>query len=46
MARQIAPVLTSTGQAEQAMTSSTSLFDDGRIVDVALVGAEGPGAPS
>jgi predicted 3-demethylubiquinone-9 3-methyltransferase (glyoxalase superfamily) len=36
--------LTTTGDAEQAMTFYTSLFDDGRIVDVTRFGLEGPGA--
>jgi predicted 3-demethylubiquinone-9 3-methyltransferase (glyoxalase superfamily) len=31
------------GVAEQAMTTWTSLFDDGRIVDITRYGPEGPG---
>lgn len=34
-----------TGQAEEAMTFYTSLFDDGRIVDLTRFEPEGPGAP-
>jgi predicted 3-demethylubiquinone-9 3-methyltransferase (glyoxalase superfamily) len=43
MTKQIAPFLMFTGNAEQAMTFYTSLFDDGRIVDIARYGPEGPG---
>jgi predicted 3-demethylubiquinone-9 3-methyltransferase (glyoxalase superfamily) len=45
MPKQIAPFLMFTGQAEEAMTLYTSLFDDGRIADLTRHGAEGPGAP-
>ena len=44
MAKQIAPFLMFTGQAEEAMTLYTSLFDDGRILDLTRYGPEGPGA--
>lgn len=44
MAKQVVPFLMFTGDAEQAMTFYTSLFDDGRIVDITRVGSEGPGA--
>lgn len=44
MAKQIAPFLMFTGNAEEAMTLYTSLFDDGRILDLARYGSEGPGA--
>jgi predicted 3-demethylubiquinone-9 3-methyltransferase (glyoxalase superfamily) len=44
MPKQIAPFLMFTGDAEQAMTFYTSLFDDGRIVDITRFGPEGPGA--
>jgi predicted 3-demethylubiquinone-9 3-methyltransferase (glyoxalase superfamily) len=44
MPRQIAPFLMFTGDAEQAMTFYTSLFDDGHVVDVVRFGAGGPGA--
>jgi predicted 3-demethylubiquinone-9 3-methyltransferase (glyoxalase superfamily) len=43
MPKQVAPFLMFTGDAEQAMTFYTSLFDDGRIVDIARYGPEGPG---
>ena len=43
MPKQIAPFLMFTGQAEEAMTFYTSLFDDGRIEDLTRHGAEGPG---
>ena len=43
MPKQIAPFLMFTGNAEQAMTFYTSLFDDGRIVDITRFGPEGPG---
>jgi predicted 3-demethylubiquinone-9 3-methyltransferase (glyoxalase superfamily) len=44
MARQSAPFLMfQGGVAEQAMTFYTSLFDDGRILDVTRYGADGPG---
>jgi predicted 3-demethylubiquinone-9 3-methyltransferase (glyoxalase superfamily) len=39
----IVPFLMFTGDAEQAMTFYTSLFDDGRIVEVTRFGSEGPG---
>ena len=45
MPKQIAPFLMFTGQAEEAMTLYTSLFDDGRIAELTRHGAEGPGAP-
>jgi len=45
MPKQIAPFLMFTGQAEEAMTLYTSLFDDGRIADLTRHGAEGPGTP-
>ena len=44
MPKQIAPFLMFTGAAEQAMTFYTSLFDDGRIIDVTRFGPEGPGS--
>lgn len=44
MAKQVVPFLMFTGDAEQAMTFYTSLFDDGRIVDITRVGSDGPGA--
>ncbi len=44
MPKQIAPFLMFTGDAEQAMTFYTSLFDDGRIVELTRFGPEGPGA--
>ena len=43
MPKQIAPFLMFTGAAEQAMTFYTSLFDDGRIVDITRFGPDGPG---
>src|SRR4051812_14577249 len=44
MPREITPFLMfQGGTAEQAMTFYTSLFDDGRIVDVTRYGPEGPG---
>jgi predicted 3-demethylubiquinone-9 3-methyltransferase (glyoxalase superfamily) len=44
MPTQISPFLMFQQQdAEQAMTFYTSLFDDGRIVDVARYGPQGPG---
>jgi predicted 3-demethylubiquinone-9 3-methyltransferase (glyoxalase superfamily) len=43
MPKQIAPFLMFTGQAEEAMTLYTSLFDDGVIVDLTRYGPEGPG---
>jgi predicted 3-demethylubiquinone-9 3-methyltransferase (glyoxalase superfamily) len=43
MPKQIAPFLMFTGEAEQAMTFYTSLFADGRVVDITRVGPEGPG---
>jgi predicted 3-demethylubiquinone-9 3-methyltransferase (glyoxalase superfamily) len=44
MPKQITPFLMfQGGTAEQAMTFYTSLFDDGRIVEVTRYGAEGPG---
>jgi predicted 3-demethylubiquinone-9 3-methyltransferase (glyoxalase superfamily) len=44
MPNQIAPFLMfQGGDAEQAMTFYTSLFDDGRIVEVTRYGPEGPG---
>jgi predicted 3-demethylubiquinone-9 3-methyltransferase (glyoxalase superfamily) len=44
MPKQIAPFLMFTGDAEQAMTFYTSLFDDGRIVELTRFGPDGPGA--
>jgi predicted 3-demethylubiquinone-9 3-methyltransferase (glyoxalase superfamily) len=44
MPKQIAPFLMFTGNAEQAMTFYTSLFDDGRILELTRFGPEGPGA--
>lgn len=41
--RQITPFLMFTGEAEEAMTFYTSLFDDGRISDITKFGPEGPG---
>lgn len=44
MPKQISPFLMfQGGTAEQAMSLYTSLFDDGRIVDITRYGAEGPG---
>lgn len=44
MAKQSAPFLMfQGGVAEQAMTFYTSLFDDGRAVEVARYGPDGPG---
>jgi predicted 3-demethylubiquinone-9 3-methyltransferase (glyoxalase superfamily) len=43
MAKQIAPFLMFTGNAEEAITLYTSLFHDGRIVDLTRYGPEGPG---
>jgi predicted 3-demethylubiquinone-9 3-methyltransferase (glyoxalase superfamily) len=43
MAKQIAPFLMFTGNAEEAITLYTSLFPDGRIVDLTRYGPEGPG---
>jgi predicted 3-demethylubiquinone-9 3-methyltransferase (glyoxalase superfamily) len=43
MPKQIAPFLMfQGGHAEEALTFYTSLFDDGRIVDMTKYGAEGP----
>ena len=44
MPRRITPFLMFTGDAEQAMTFYTSLFDDARIGDITRFGPEGPGA--
>jgi predicted 3-demethylubiquinone-9 3-methyltransferase (glyoxalase superfamily) len=44
MPKQISPFLMFTGDAEQAMTFYTSLFDDGRIVELTRFGPDGPGA--
>jgi predicted 3-demethylubiquinone-9 3-methyltransferase (glyoxalase superfamily) len=44
MPKQITPFLMfQQGNAEQAMTFYTSLFDDARIADVVRYGSEGPG---
>jgi predicted 3-demethylubiquinone-9 3-methyltransferase (glyoxalase superfamily) len=43
MPRQIAPFLMFTGDAEPAMTFYTSLFDDGRILELTRFGAGAPG---
>lgn len=44
MAKQSAPFLMfQGGVAEQAMTFYTSLFDDGRVVEVTRYGPDGPG---
>ena len=43
MPKQISPFLMFTGVAEEAITFYTSLFDDGRIVDLTRYGPEGPG---
>jgi predicted 3-demethylubiquinone-9 3-methyltransferase (glyoxalase superfamily) len=43
MPKQIAPFLMFEGNAEQAMTFYTSLFDDGRVLHLARYGPEGPG---
>ena len=44
MPKQITPFLMfQKADAEQAMTFYTSLFDDGRIIDIARFGPEGPG---
>ncbi|MCW2634782.1 MAG: 3-demethylubiquinone-9 3-methyltransferase [Blastococcus sp.] len=44
MAKQITPFLMFQGKdAEQAMTFYTSLFDDGRILDISRYGSDGPG---
>jgi predicted 3-demethylubiquinone-9 3-methyltransferase (glyoxalase superfamily) len=40
----VSPFLMFQGTAEAAMTFYTSLFADGRILDIARYGAEGPGA--
>src|SRR3569623_2087873 len=43
MPKQIAPFLMFQGaDAEQAMTFYTSLFDDGRVLDITRYGPEGP----
>jgi predicted 3-demethylubiquinone-9 3-methyltransferase (glyoxalase superfamily) len=44
MTKQIVPFLMFTGNAEQAITFYTSLFDDGRIVDITRFGPGGPSA--
>jgi predicted 3-demethylubiquinone-9 3-methyltransferase (glyoxalase superfamily) len=44
MPKRIAPFLMFTGHAEEAMTFYTSLFEDGRILDITRYGPEGPGA--
>lgn len=38
----ISPFLMFQGNAETAMTFYTSLFEDGRIIDIARYGAEDP----
>jgi predicted 3-demethylubiquinone-9 3-methyltransferase (glyoxalase superfamily) len=44
MPKQIAPFLMfQGGVAEQAMTLYTSLFEDGRVIDITRYGPEGPG---
>lgn len=44
MAKQVAPFLMfQGGRAEEAMSFYTSLFDDGRILDVVRYGPDGPG---
>ena len=44
MAKRSAPFLMfQNGEAEEAMTFYTSLFDDGRVADVARYGPDGPG---
>jgi predicted 3-demethylubiquinone-9 3-methyltransferase (glyoxalase superfamily) len=44
MPKEISPFLMfQGGVAEQAMTFYTSLFDDGRVLDVSRYGADGPG---
>ena len=44
MAKQITPFLMFQGaDAEQAMDFYTSLFDDGRVLDITRYGPEGPG---
>src|SRR3954465_4826528 len=44
MTKQVAPFLMfQNADAEEAMAFYTALFDDGRILDVARYGAEGPG---
>jgi predicted 3-demethylubiquinone-9 3-methyltransferase (glyoxalase superfamily) len=44
MAKQIAPFLMfQERNAEEAMTFYTSLFDDGRVVEVSRYGPDGPG---
>jgi predicted 3-demethylubiquinone-9 3-methyltransferase (glyoxalase superfamily) len=40
----VSPFLMFEGQAEKAMTFYVSLFDDGRIIDIARYGPQGPGA--
>jgi len=43
MATKVAPFLMFQGHAEQAMTFYTSLFGDGRVVEITRYGPEGPG---
>lgn len=43
MSTQIHPFLMFQGQAEEAIDFYVSLFEDGKILDVARYGAEGPG---
>jgi predicted 3-demethylubiquinone-9 3-methyltransferase (glyoxalase superfamily) len=44
MPKQVVPFLMfQGGNAEEAMTFYTSLFDDGRVVDITRYGPEGPG---
>ena len=42
MPKQITPFLMFTGNAEQAMTFYTSLFDEGRVLELTRFGPEGP----
>ncbi|MET9254407.1 VOC family protein [Streptomyces sp. NPDC048182] len=45
MAQKITPFLMFEGRAEEAMTFYTSLFEDGRVLDVSRYGEQGPGEP-
>ena len=42
--KQITPFLMFTGDAEQALTFYTSLFVDGRVLELSRFGPDGPGA--
>lgn len=43
MSKQLVPFLMFEGAAEQAITFYTSLFANGRIIEISRYGAEGPG---